>query len=96
MSGAALTLRSVSVSYDGRPALRRVDLSVRAGERVALVGPSGAGKSTLLAVISGSLAPSSGEVEVLGQRLLGTGTREQRSVRRRSGTIQQRLELVGR
>jgi phosphonate transport system ATP-binding protein len=96
MPGAAVILRSVSLSYDGRPALRDVDLTVGVGERVALVGPSGAGKSTLLALCGGSLTPSGGQVEILGQRFNDLGAGAQREVRRRIGVIHQRLNLVGR
>jgi ABC-2 type transport system ATP-binding protein len=44
-------------------ALAPTDLSVAAGEVVALVGPNGAGKSTLLALLAGALEPSEGSVE---------------------------------
>ncbi|MFD9905083.1 thiol reductant ABC exporter subunit CydD [Streptomyces sp. NPDC059063] len=66
-----LRLDDVTVQYPGRatPALRRVSLSVRPGEHVALVGPSGAGKSTLLALLLGFVTPESGRVEVGGTDL---------------------------
>ncbi len=50
-------------------ALKGVDLSVQAGEFVAVVGPSGSGKSTLINMITGIDRPTSGEVHVAGERL---------------------------
>ena len=43
-----IIFQDVFCAYDGRPALKDIDLVVRRGEVVALVGPSGAGKTTLL------------------------------------------------
>ena len=51
MPEAAITLRGASAAYGGRIVLDRIDLTVRRGERVALMGRSGAGKSTLIGLI---------------------------------------------
>jgi NitT/TauT family transport system ATP-binding protein len=53
--------------------LRRLDLSVRAGEFIAIIGPSGCGKSTLLSLLAGYLMPSSGRVMFRGEPVSGPG-----------------------
>lgn len=53
--------------------LRHVDLTVQAGERVALLGPSGQGKSTLAKILAGYIQPVEGEVRWDGQPLPQTG-----------------------
>lgn len=50
-------------------ALRGIDLTIDAGEFVAIVGPSGSGKSTLINMITGIDRPTTGEVYVAGERL---------------------------
>ncbi|WP_256107360.1 heme ABC transporter ATP-binding protein [Streptomyces sp. ODS05-4] len=57
----------VRVALGGRPVLDGVDVTVRAGEVLALVGPNGAGKSTLLAVLAGDVRCAAGEVRVAGR-----------------------------
>jgi iron complex transport system ATP-binding protein len=61
-----IELRDVSVEYRGRAALTGIDLTVAAGERVALIGPNGAGKSTLLRVVTGLVPPTHGSVLIDG------------------------------
>ncbi len=60
-------LRGVAKQYGSLQALQPLDLTVEAGERLAVIGPSGAGKSTLLRLLNTSLRPSSGEVVVFGE-----------------------------
>ena len=64
---AAATLRRITKSFYGTPAVRGVDLDVRAGEVHALLGENGAGKSTLCSVLAGLYRPDSGEVLVDGR-----------------------------
>jgi branched-chain amino acid transport system permease protein len=59
-------LTGLSKDYGGVHAVRDVDLEIRSGELLGLIGPNGAGKTTLVNMISGLVAPSSGEARVLG------------------------------
>lgn len=59
-------LAGLSKDYGGVHAVRGVDLEIRSGELLGLIGPNGAGKTTLVNMVSGLVAPSSGEATVLG------------------------------
>lgn len=67
--GGSIELRGVTVAYERTTALREVDLTVRPGERIALVGPSGGGKSTLLSLLLGFTTPTAGRILVDGTDL---------------------------
>jgi rhamnose transport system ATP-binding protein len=60
---------SISKSFAGVQALRRVSFDLAAGEVHALVGENGAGKSTLVKIITGAEAPDSGAIAVRGQMI---------------------------
>jgi len=62
---ALIRFQEVSYSYPGkRPALDRLSLEIRPGERLALVGPSGAGKSTVVNLLLGFARPDAGQIWV--------------------------------
>lgn len=87
-------LQGVGKAYGAFHALRDIDLEITEGEQVALVGPSGAGKSTLIALLNGTLAPSTGELLVLGYNLPRLRPHARRAVQRRIGTIYQQFYLT--
>ncbi len=60
-----IALDGLTIGYDpGAPLLRDLNLTLRAGERVAVLGPNGHGKSTLLKTIVGTLPPLDGRVRI--------------------------------
>jgi branched-chain amino acid transport system permease protein len=61
--------------FGGLIAAHDIDLSVHAGEIVAMIGPNGAGKSTTFNLISGALAPTAGSIRLLDQDIHGSGAR---------------------
>jgi polar amino acid transport system ATP-binding protein len=67
----AVLVRAVGVTkrFAEVDVLKQVDLSVRIGEKVAIIGPSGSGKTTLLRCIAHLERPSSGYVEIGGERI---------------------------
>jgi ABC-2 type transport system ATP-binding protein len=63
-----VSMRNVSRAFDNRTVVRELNLTVTAGTILGVIGPSGAGKTTTIRMLTGGLAPTSGEIEVLGQR----------------------------
>jgi putative ABC transport system ATP-binding protein len=75
--------------------LRGIDLTVAAGEIVAIVGPSGSGKSSMMMVIGGLERPSAGQVAVAGRELGGMAEDALALFRRdRVGIVFQNFHLV--
>ena len=67
----AIELKNLCKSFGKTEIIRNANLSVQAGERVAIIGPNGAGKSTLFNLISGRFEPTSGDIVLNGQRING-------------------------
>ena len=64
MTGGALRVRDLRVSYGGIAAVKGISLEVERGEIVTLIGANGAGKTSTLKAIVGLVTPQSGEVEL--------------------------------
>lgn len=64
LRGSILSL--VKREYEYREAVKDLNLTVAEGEFVGLIGPNGAGKTTLTKMLTGIIAPTSGEIEVMG------------------------------
>jgi phosphonate transport system ATP-binding protein len=94
--GQAVCLQQLTKVFGETTAVDHVDLTVPAGQMLAILGPSGSGKSTLLRTLNGLVAPSSGTVEVLGCDVGHAHGRQMRTLRRRVGFIFQQFGLVGR
>lgn len=64
-----IKLSDVTFSYNHNPVLKNVDMSVKAGDFIAIVGPNGSAKSTLLKIMIGQLSPKDGQVTIFGQKV---------------------------
>ena len=71
MSSEVLTLKNLSVQFGGVVAVDNISLSVLAGELVGLIGPNGAGKTTVFNLITNSVKPTSGEILLNGNNIIG-------------------------
>ncbi|MGI5145648.1 thiol reductant ABC exporter subunit CydD [Plantactinospora sp. CA-294935] len=87
-----IRFEAVTVEYQRTTALRDVTLTIRPGERIAVVGPSGAGKSTLLHLLLGFVSPSSGRITVDGTDLAALDLARWR---RQLAWVPQRAHLFG-
>jgi len=87
---SVIRLQDVTFRRGDTQILRGVNLEIGAGEHWALLGPNGAGKTTILGFCGAQTHPSSGEVDVLGERL---GRVDVQGLRRRIGHVNPRHPL---
>jgi putative ABC transport system ATP-binding protein len=97
--GEVLRLDAAGKSYRQGPvevvALAPTDLSIRAGQFVAVMGPSGSGKSSMLLLLGGLADPTTGRVLVDGDDVAGLDGRQRAALRRRTiGFVFQELNLL--
>ncbi|UXU76390.1 MULTISPECIES: ABC-F family ATP-binding cassette domain-containing protein [unclassified Paracoccus (in: a-proteobacteria)] len=71
LSPPIVALDSVSVGYDGRPVLRRLNLRIDQDDRIALLGRNGQGKSTLSKLLAGRLTPLDGRISCSSKLRIG-------------------------
>ena len=70
-----LVAKDVTKRFGGLMALHDIDLRIHKGQIYSLIGPNGAGKTTFFNVIAGIFPPTSGEIEIGGQRLIAPAKR---------------------
>lgn len=73
---AVLNVKNISKFFGGVKAVSDVSFEVQEGELLAMIGPNGAGKSTCFNMLMGQLSPTKGEVNFLGQSIIGMKPRE--------------------
>src|SRR3954469_10933258 len=80
-------IRNLNFSYDSRPILTGINITIPRGKVVAVMGSSGCGKTTTLRLIGGQLKPTSGEVRVDGRVVHDLDSDELYAMRRRMGML---------
>ena len=80
MASPLLEMRGIDKRYPGVDALKQVDLTLEAGEVLALMGENGAGKSTLMKILGGAHRPDDGEIRIAGQTITIASPQQARSL----------------
>jgi phospholipid/cholesterol/gamma-HCH transport system ATP-binding protein len=80
-------IRDLNFTYDSRPVLTGINMTIPRGKVVAVMGSSGCGKTTTLRLIGGQLKPTSGEVRVGGQVVHQLDSGGLYDLRRRMGML---------
>jgi phospholipid/cholesterol/gamma-HCH transport system ATP-binding protein len=89
-----VVLRDVKKSYGDHAVLRGIDFVAHRGETVVVIGGSGAGKTTLLRHIVALEAPTSGEIYIDGENIVGLSERALNRVRKKFGMVYQYAALL--
>ncbi len=83
---SVIVAKNVSKTYGDRAIIKNFSLRIQRGDRIGIVGSNGAGKTTLLKMLTGELAPDTGEV-TLAKTLTGVMIDQQRSVMTSDKTV---------
>jgi ABC-2 type transport system ATP-binding protein len=89
MSDSAIEVRDLTKAFREVVAVGGISFEVKRGEVFSLLGPNGAGKSTAISIISGLLAPDSGDATVMGHSVL----KESMAARKSLGVVPQEVAL---
>jgi ABC-2 type transport system ATP-binding protein len=87
----AIETRGLTRDFGDFRAVDRIDLAVEGGTFYGFLGPNGAGKSTTIKMLTGLLAPSDGEIRVLGRDMLDS--KQSLDAKRHVGVIAENLSL---
>ena len=71
MKGPIVAVKNLTVAFDGKRVLEKINFQIYQGEYVGLIGPNGAGKSTLLKSILGLVKSNTGCVEIKPRTSIG-------------------------
>lgn len=82
-----IELRNVTKQFGDKLILNNLNLTIEAGESVAIIGPSGSGKSTLLRLIMGLHFPDSGDVLIDGRSILNLEPKQMQDIRLKMGML---------
>ena len=91
---SVIAFNNVTVSYNHRVVLDRIDFSLGNGEFVYLIGQTGAGKSSFLRLIYRDLLPNEGTVQVAGMDVTNLSDKKVPLLRRRLGIVFQDFQLL--
>ncbi|NDC82639.1 ATP-binding cassette domain-containing protein [bacterium] len=88
-----IEIKDIWKTYDDKPVIRGLSLTINTGDKIAIIGPSGCGKSTLLRLIMGLHRPDSGSICVDGADITTMAPVELKKVRDRIGMLFQSAAL---
>jgi ABC-2 type transport system ATP-binding protein len=92
MSSPAISTQGLTRRFGELVAVQEVNLRVAPGQFFGFLGPNGAGKSTTIKMLTGLLAPSAGQIEILGVDLIAHPS----EVKRQIGVVPEGMALFGR
>ena len=87
MQESLIKIRQLNVTFGERKILDDFNLDVYKGETLAVIGPSGAGKSTIIKLLTGLMAPSSGDINIMGRDVAACSDDDWDELRKKMGVV---------